>query len=745
VPAQGRASIRRAFALAGALGAAAACPDPVGIGDGLSIAVDPPSATVHLADAMVLSAIVREASGAAVTRPAVFWTSSDSGVARVDTIGGVPSDSSAYATVRPVRPGSVTITATSGDARDSARIDVVVGPLSSIIVLPTAAGIAVGDQLPVTVEVRDHQSYTVPGRAVAWTSSAPNVASVAVGPVPPDSLRLSSAATVTAAGVGVALITATLGDKADTAVVTVGPRPPTAATVAIEPLSATVYATRGRTLRAVARDAAGNVIPGLTLRWATSDSSVASVRWPCGSACDADSAAALVTGAGRLGSVTIRATATGGANGAATVTVAPTPATAMFVAPAAALLALHSQRTLRAWIGDSVSPEIGGISATWRSSDTSVATVRDTSLPYPAAIVVANGVGTATITASCLPGSPTSLAVCQGLSATATVTVALTVPPAPDTITAFRWLRHSRGLVYAGASAGTLQELWYHDAGGGDVSLAPLGSRPARAVAEAPDGSAFYAVLEGPGGTGPGSLVRVSRASGAVATLADSVDACGWFCAILEVSPTGRYVLYRGFPSGDVRAYDVSLARTAVVGPAAPRAFSPNGREVLVRGFTDSAWSRVDLATGQRTTLPGIPSGAVAAVWDALGIHILRLTGAPGGWRFAIIELAAGTERVAADGIPIWWVTEASLSPDLAHVAYLAPGWRTGRTPPSYPLDIVDVGTGQIWDLSTNCSLAYWAPGATVGSAYTSPPAFSPDSRAIACIAGGRLTALGVP
>lgn len=623
--------------------------------------------------------------------------------------------------------------------------------VASLRLEPAADSVFVGEHLALHVTLLDAAGSVLTGRVVSWRSTDTAVAPVhergASLTTPPD-----SAPAVTGVAPGVALIVATSEGVSDTTVVTVQGR---VGSVSIDAPS-TMYTRRTAYLHASARDRAGFELPSAKVTWTVEGSALCFVA-ALSSSCSApgDLADVQIKSGGTPGTATVTAESEG-MSAALAITVLPSPTLALTISvngPWAGVtgrvaLSLREGAERQLWIdaedslGYSVSGSTPGLTIVSAIEDSTIATVRDAStgptLPRDVR-VLGRRAGTTRVTFSC---APPLASACD--SATATVTVAL-VPP--DTVTAFGWLPDGRALVYAGSSPGAPQELWLRSGGGTDTFLGLLGPRPARRVVAAPDGSSFYAALEGPASTGPGSLVQVSRASGAVTTLADSVDPCGWFCAILEVSPDGRYVLFRRFPTGDVWAYDISLAHTAAVAAGVPRAFSPDGREVLVQGFTDSAWSRVALATGQRTALAGIPSGTVAAVWDAQGIHILRSTLSGSGTRFSIVEVATGTERVVGDSLPFAYATALTLAPDLGHVAYLRPltlgGWRPGGD----ALHAFDVGGRQDWDLGANCSVTPYptSPSSQYVVYVASPPAISPDGRAIACVTGGTLTVVGVP
>ena len=153
---------------------------------------------------------------------------------------------------------------------------------------------SLGETSQLTATVKDQNSAMMSGASVSWTTSAASVATV------------SSAGLVTAVADGTATITATSGSANTTAAVTIAQ-----AAASIELSDATLSLTSigdTVTLAATVKDAGGTVMSGVTISWATSAASVATV-----------SAAGLVTAVAN-GTATITATSHS-VNEAMTVTV----------------------------------------------------------------------------------------------------------------------------------------------------------------------------------------------------------------------------------------------------------------------------------------------------------------------------------------------------------------------------------------------------------------------------------------
>jgi len=204
----------------------------------------------------------------------------------------------------------------------------------------------------------------------------------------------------TATGNGSTTIKATSGTVSGSATLSVS-LTASVASVTVSPASATLTAL-GATQRytAVARDAGGNVLPGITFTWSSSDAAVATI----------DASTGLATAVGN-GSDTIAAVV-GGVRGTAGLVVSqqiarivvnPDSATLYLSAPnpmpgasgsfrAAGVAGPTQQFTAEAL--DANGNAMSGVAFTWASSDTTVATVDSSGL------ATAVGLGTASISAT---------------------------------------------------------------------------------------------------------------------------------------------------------------------------------------------------------------------------------------------------------------------------------------------------------------------------------------------------------
>ncbi len=253
------------------------------------VVVTPAASTLAVGQTVQLTATPEDSTGAALAGRTVSWASGAPGVATVSGTGLVTG----------VAAGSATITATSEGQSGTATVTVTTVPVASVTVSPATASIQVGQTVQLTATPRDASGNPLSGRAIAWASSAPGVATV------------SGTGLVTGVAAGSATITATSEGQSGTATVTVTTVP--VASVTVSPATASIQVGQTVQLTATPRDASGNPLSGRAIAWASSAPGVATV-----------SGTGLVTGVA-AGSATITATSEG-QSGTATVTVtAPLP------------------------------------------------------------------------------------------------------------------------------------------------------------------------------------------------------------------------------------------------------------------------------------------------------------------------------------------------------------------------------------------------------------------------------------
>jgi uncharacterized protein YjdB len=253
-----------------------------------SVTVTPPSTSIVVGGTLQLSATPLDSIGGALSGRLVTWVSTAPGVATVDASGLVTG----------VAVGSAAIIATSETKSDTATVTVTVVPVATVTVTPASAGIRVGGKVQLTATPRDGAGAPLTGRAVAWTSSAPGVASV------------NGSGLVSGVAAGSATLTATSETKTGSAAVTVTLAP--VASVTVTPASATIQPAATIQLTATLRDSLNNILSGRVITWVSGAPPVASVN-----------GSGLVTGVAP-GSATVTATSEA-KSGSSSITV-PIPA-----------------------------------------------------------------------------------------------------------------------------------------------------------------------------------------------------------------------------------------------------------------------------------------------------------------------------------------------------------------------------------------------------------------------------------
>lgn len=172
-----------------------------------SVTVVPAADTVAVGQTAQLQVIVKSRHGGSTTTTSATWVSANAKVATVSTTG----------LVKGIAVGNVTITATvSGKSGTSAItvIDTVTTPPppppapSSVTVAPSASTVLVGTKVQLAATVKDSAGHTLTGQTIAWSSSAPAIATV------------DTAGLVTTVAVGTATITAKTASVLGTATVT---------------------------------------------------------------------------------------------------------------------------------------------------------------------------------------------------------------------------------------------------------------------------------------------------------------------------------------------------------------------------------------------------------------------------------------------------------------------------------------------------------------------------------------------
>jgi len=238
------------------------------------VTVSPPSLRLTLGSVAPLQAVATTAAGDVVHDRNIFWTSNDTTVATVSAAGVVTA----------LTLGTAVIAASAEGESGTATITVMPPPVARVAVLPDSAQTTVGATVQLQAVTYDDAGHVLTGRAVAWSSSNQQIATV------------DSTGRVRAIAAGSATISATSEGQTGTSVIFVLVP---VDHVTVRPSSLIVAPGGTRQLTALVYDAAGNELAGRQVTWASSDRSVATVT-----------ASGVVTGVGN-GSAQISATAEG--------------------------------------------------------------------------------------------------------------------------------------------------------------------------------------------------------------------------------------------------------------------------------------------------------------------------------------------------------------------------------------------------------------------------------------------------
>ena len=331
------------------------------------VVLTPAQALVQEGSTMQLTGQVLDNLGRVMPNVTVAYSSSNTAVATVNASGLVTG----------VTPGKATITGTSSGKTGTAEITVTAIPVASVSVTPSNPTITLGRTITLTAQPRAANGQSLTGRSVVWSSSAPGIASV------------SSTGVVTGAGIGSAVIFASIDGVLGHTTVTVVPVP--VSSVTVSPATANVAIGSTTQLSATLKDASGVTLTGRVVTWSSSQTTIATVS-PTG----------LVTGVSG-GTATITATSEG-RTGTATVTVAGSGVRTVTVTPSTASVNVLGTVTLTATVRDP-SGAIINAPVTWSTSNALIAGVSSNGtvsglLPGTATITAKSGsaTGTATIT-----------------------------------------------------------------------------------------------------------------------------------------------------------------------------------------------------------------------------------------------------------------------------------------------------------------------------------------------------------
>lgn len=303
-----------------------------------SVEIPTTQTKLSVGSTLALQAKVYDGSRNSVVDKSVFWTSSDSAIAKVSREGVVTG----------IGAGPVRIAASVQGRSAVANLTVTPRAVASILVNPPSPNILVGGTLQLSSVTLGESGDVLADRPVLWQSSNPLVATI-------DNFGL-----LTGLAAGVTTITATSESRNASVGVTVLPVP--VANVQISPALDTVVVGQTTQLTAVPRDSIGAPLTDRPVAWSSSNQSVASV-----------SASGLVVGA-QAGTVTITSSSEG-KTGTAKIVVLARPVGAVIVSPAQVSINAGQTLKLTVLITDNNGTLLNGRPIQYKSGNTSIATV----------------------------------------------------------------------------------------------------------------------------------------------------------------------------------------------------------------------------------------------------------------------------------------------------------------------------------------------------------------------------------
>jgi uncharacterized protein YjdB len=455
----------------------------------VSIAVTPATATIAASTSQqfVATGTYTDGSTQNLTSSAT-WSSSNTAVA---TVGSGPTSG----LVKALTAGTTTVKATSGSISGSASLTVTSATATSITVTPAGLAMPLGltQQFTAIAQFSDGTSQDITGVA-AWSSSAKSVATI------------TASGLVSAVNIGSATISATFESVTGSTSLTVNAA--NLVSITITPANTTIAPGTNVQLRAIGTfNDGGTRDLTHTATWTGSNSAIATVG----------SGNGFVVGL-TTGSITATATL-GSVSGSTSVTVSNAHIVSISVTPTSPSIPIGGQVHFKATaVFDDSSTQDLTSTATWNSSNTSVATVGNTGGSFGVAIGVSSG--SANITASFSFGG-----------ATATGTASLTV--SSGTLVSIA-ISPTSGLVAPGANFGFTATGTFSD-GTQQLLLGSVITWSSSDVTVATIGSSGTATGQSPG------VVSITATSGSVSASASLVVESSTLTSI-QVTPANSGV-----------------------------------------------------------------------------------------------------------------------------------------------------------------------------------------------------------
>jgi trimeric autotransporter adhesin len=599
-------------------GGAATAPDGTGVPvpNVASVRMFPDSVEALPGVQLRVVAEPRDEQGRAIGQQRVVWSSSNTAIATVDSLGNVTTLADGYAEVR------ATVNQSSGKSRWWVRKPEV----ATVTVTPAAAALVVGQTVSLEAQPYAKNGAALSGRSVTWSSTANAVATV------------SASGVVTAGAAGTAQIRATIEGVVGNAEITVStPAPGLPGTVADVSLLSTTDTSATISFTEVT-DGAGDAAD-YEVRYSPAPMSWTSATPVALGSCTVPLMGTMVGATrtceirgltastsysfrlrafrGTLGTDAVLGALSNTASGTTGAT-SPAPVASVTLTPATASTTTGQTAAFAATVRDASGNVLAGHAITWTSSNTAVATVSSSG------IATAVAVGTATISGATggQSGNAALTVTAPAPNAVATVTLS----PTSDTVTTGQTVTYTPTLRDAGGAVLTGRTITWSStstavatvSAAGVVTGVTAGTATIRASSEGQVGSATVLVVAA---TLPVATVTVAPLSDTL-----SVGQTATFVATTRAASgailTGRVITWMSTNTTVATVTAAGVVTARVAGTATIRATSEGqigNATLLVVAPPPAPVATVTVAPASTSVVAGSGAQFAATLRDASG------------------------------------------------------------------------------------------------------------------------------
>ncbi|MGY4535604.1 protocatechuate 3,4-dioxygenase beta subunit, partial [Pseudomonas sp. TE3786] len=357
----------------------------------------PTSIVANGTSTSAISAAAKDAQGNPVPGVTVNWTTTAGTLDKTSSV----TDANGVATVEltsPTTTGKATVEANSGGGHSSTEVTFVAGPAAGVTGMSTSLRSIAADGTStstISAVVMDTKGNPVPGATIDWTTTGGTLDKTSSVT---DANGVASAVLTSSTTPGTATVTATSGTAHGSAVVTFVAVAAATVTTTASPTSIVANGTSTSAISAVAKDAQGNPVVGVTVNWTTTGGTLDKTS----SVTDANGVATVeLTSPTTTGKATVEANS-GGGHSSTEVTFVAGPAagvTGMSTSLRSIAADGTSTSTISAVVMDTKGNPVPGATVDW--------TTTGGTLDKTSSVTDANGVASAVLTSSTTPGTAT--------------------------------------------------------------------------------------------------------------------------------------------------------------------------------------------------------------------------------------------------------------------------------------------------------------------------------------------------